>query len=248
VTELRALGDTLTAHVSTVRSRFAGWQFAQLAVLFPLFLLVLPFLKHALLAKAVVTLLLLNIMLVADTALPGARFVRPVGWLLWGLSTAGVLVEDFHIDEEFANTCKFVGMGAHTLLIAMCGASIMTVVFRAGRVTLDGIFASVVTYELIGLLFAQIYTMLTLANPASLHLPDSVPTSRALMQIEMIYFSFATLTTVGYGDIVADSSFARSIAIIEAMVGQFYVAVVVAVLVSAFVAQRLTAFAERNRD
>jgi hypothetical protein len=247
VTELRALGDALATQASSVRSRFAGWQYAQLAMLFPLFLLVLPFLQHPLLAKAVLTMLLLNIMLVADSALPGARFLRPVGWTLWTLSTLGVLVEDFHIHDDLAAWCKFIGMAAHTLLIATCGASIMTVVFRAGRVTLDGIFASVVTYELIGLLFAQIYTMLELANSATLHLPDDVPTSRALVQLEMIYFSFVTLATLGYGDIVPATSFARSITIIEAVVGQFYVAVVVAVLVSAFVAQRLTALAERDR-
>jgi hypothetical protein len=247
MTEVRTLSGTIVTQVSAARSRFAGWQYAQLAVLFPLFLLVLPFLKHALLAKAVITLLLLNIMLVADSASRGARFIRPIGWLLWTLSTLGVLVEDFHIHDALAAQCKFVGMGAHTLLIGLCGASILSVVFRAQRVTVDGIFASVVAYQLLGLLFAQVYTMLFFANPASLHLPDSVIPSGEPMQLEMIYFSFVTLATLGYGDIVPDTSFARSITIIEAIIGQFYVAVVVAVLVSAFVAQRLTALAEKNR-
>lgn len=243
---MRTLGGSFVAHVSTVRSRFAGWQYAQLAVLFPIFLLVLPFLGHPLLVKAVLTLLLLNIMLVADAAQPSARVIRYIGWALWTLSTFGSLAEDFQINA--GETYKLVGMTAHTLLIATCGVSIMAVVFRAGRVTLDGIFASVVTYELIGLFFAQIYTMLLIANPAALHLPDSIPAGTALVQSEMIYFSFVTLATLGYGDIVPDTNFARSVTIIEAVVGQFYVAVVVAVLVSAFVAQRLTAFAERERD
>jgi voltage-gated potassium channel len=247
VTEPRTLTGAITTRVTLVRSRFAGWQYAQLAMLFPVFLLALPFIEHPLLVKAVLTLLLLNIMLVADSALPGARFLLPAGWALWTLATLGVLVEDFHIHDEVANACKFVGMVAHMLLIAMCGASIMSVVFRAVRVTLDGIFASVVTYQLIGLLFAQIYTMLELANPGSLHLPDSVPTSGALVRLEMIYFSFVTLATLGYGDIVPDTSFARSVTVIEAVVGQFYVAVVVAVLVSAFVAQRLTELADKDR-
>jgi len=248
MTELHTLSGTFVARVSAVRSRFSGWQYAQLAVLFPLFLLLVPFLKHALLAKTVLTLLLLNIMLVADSALPGARFVRPIGWLLWTLSTLGILVEDFHVDDTLAMQCKFVGMGAHTLLIGLCGASILSVVFRADRVTLDGIFASVVAYQMLGLLFAQIYTMLLLGNPASLHLPDSVTPSDEPMQLEMIYFSFVTLATLGYGDIVPDTNFARSVTIIEAIIGQFYVAVVVAVLVSAFVAQHLTELAEKNRD
>ncbi len=55
----------------------------------------------------------------------------------------------------------------------------------------------------------------------------------------MIYYSFVTLATLGYGDIVPDTSLTRSVAIVEAVIGQFYVAIVVAVLVSAFVAQRM---------
>ena len=247
MTELRTLSGTFVTHVSAVRSRFSGWQYAQLAVLFPLFLLALPFLHHPLLAKTVLTLLLLNIMLVADSALPGARYLRTTGWVLWGLSTVGVSVEEFNVEDAFAMQCKFVGIGAHTLLIAVCGASILSVVFRAQRVTVDGIFASVVAYQLLGLFFAQIYTMLVLANPAALHLPESVVPSGNPMQLEMIYFSFVTLATLGYGDIVPDTSFARSITIVEAIIGQFYVAVVVAVLVSAFVAQRLTDLAEQDR-
>ncbi len=55
----------------------------------------------------------------------------------------------------------------------------------------------------------------------------------------MIYFSFVTLATLGYGDILPDSNLTRSVAILEAIIGQFYVAVIVAVLVSAFVSQRM---------
>ena len=246
--EPRTLSGTFATQVTAVRSRFAGWQYAQLAVLFPIFLLLLPFLKHALLAKTILTLLLLNIMLVADSAQPSARFIRPIGWVLWTLSTLGMLTVDFHVDDALALRCTLVGMGAHTLLIAMCGASILSVVFRSDRVTLDGIFASVVAYQLLGLFFAQIYTMLLVTNPASLHLPESIEPNGEPLQLEMIYFSFVTLATLGYGDIVPDTSFARSVTIIEAIIGQFYVAVVVAVLVSAFVAQRLTDLAERRRS
>ena len=128
---------------------------------------------------------------------------------------------------------------AHIVLVLVCVASILSVVFRAGRVTLDSILASVVAYQLIGFFFAQVYTMMMLLDPTSLHLPGNTASSGEVAQIEMIYFSFVTLATLGYGDIVPVTSLARSVAIIEAMVGQFYVAVVVAVLVSAFVSQKV---------
>ena len=52
----------------------------------------------------------------------------------------------------------------------------------------------------------------------------------------MMYFSFVTLATLGYGDILPYSEAARMLAVIEAVVGQFYVAVIVAVVVSRFIA------------
>ena len=70
-------------------------------------------------------------------------------------------------------------------------------------------------------------------------LPGSVAPNTENYQVEMIYYSFVTLATLGYGDIVPDTSLTRSVAIVEAVIGQFYVAIVVAVLVSAFVAQRM---------
>jgi len=220
-------------------SKFSGWQFGQLAVFFFLFLMVLPFLPHGLLVTSVASLFLLNSLLVADSTNPTARSLRWAGWMLWGITTLSALVEVMHLDTTDALATKLVGISAHTILILACALSILTVVFREGRVTIDGIFASVVAYQLIGLFFAQLYTLLILTNPDALHLPDSIPDSTENFQLEMIYFSFVTLATLGYGDILPDTSLARSITIIEAIIGQFYVAVIVAVLVSSFVAQKL---------
>jgi uncharacterized membrane protein len=105
--------------------------------------------------------------------------------------------------------------------------------------SLDGIFATIAVYLLIALLFAQLY-LLTLAwTPAAFHLPTPA-TERLpqLLQSDMLYYSVVTLATVGYGDILPVSETARALAVIEAVVGQFYVAVVVAVFVGMFAAQR----------
>jgi voltage-gated potassium channel len=157
---------------------------------------------------------------------------------LFGISALGLLVEELDVQDAFAFVTKCVGIGAHALLL-LCAANILTVVFRAGRVTLDGIFASIVVYELTGLFFAQTYPLMTLFDRTSLLLPNGLPSSPQVVQFDMIYFSFVTLATLGYGDIVPVSSLARSTAMLEAIAGKFYVAVIVAVLVSAFVAQRL---------
>ena len=76
-------------------------------------------------------------------------------------------------------------------------------------------------------------------NPDSFALP--VPAADRpphLLQNDMTYFSLVTLATVGYGDILPRSETARMMAMIEAVVGQFYVAVIVAAFVGMFAARR----------
>ena len=235
----------LLERISKTRSSLAEWRFAQLAVFFIVLLFLLPLLKHGPIVKSVTTLFVLNSLLVANSSSPNARWLRPAAWTLWSIAVVGNIVEEFHLDAALTFATKCVAIGSHTLLLAMSAVAILAVVFRAGRVTLDGILASVVTYQLVGLVFAQIYTLAMLVDPNSLRLPDSVATSTENFQLDMIYFSFVTLATLGYGDILPDTDFTRSVSIVEAIVGQFYVAVIVAVLVSAFIAQRMEEQARR---
>jgi hypothetical protein len=62
--------------------------------------------------------------------------------------------------------------------------------------------------------------------------------SPQLLQSSLLYFSLITLATVGYGDILPVSETARTLAVIEATLGQFYVAVIVAVFVAMYATQR----------
>jgi hypothetical protein len=229
----------LVGEFSRVRSKLSRWQFAQLAVFFVLLLLILPLLHHGVLVKSITTLFVLNSLLVADKSRPNAHVLRRIGWSLWGVAAISNIVEEFHVSHALTFATKYIAIASHTLLFLLCAAAILSVVFRAGRITLDGILASVVAYQLIGLFFAQIYTLAIVVDPNSLHLPESLPANTENFQVEMIYFSFVTLATLGYGDILPATSLTRSITIVEAVIGQFYVAVIVAVLVSAFVAQRL---------
>jgi uncharacterized membrane protein len=76
-------------------------------------------------------------------------------------------------------------------------------------------------------------------DPSSFDLPiAAVARAPQLLQGDMLYFSLITLATVGYGDILPVSETARTLAVLEAVVGQFYVAVIVAVFVGMFAAQR----------
>jgi Ion channel len=227
-----------------MRSTLEAWQFGQLVVCFVLYLIFLPMLDHGIAVKFAASLLLLNALLVAAAASPKARILRSGVWALWVFSVALMMVEEFRVHANVALTSRALGVAGHAALVLVCIVSILSVVFRARRVTLDGILASVAAYQLIGFFFAQVYIIMLLFDSHSLQLPAR-PASVHIDQIEMIYFSYVTLSTLGYGDIVPHTSLARSIAVVEAMIGQFYVAVIVAVLVSAFVAQKL---ADRATD
>lgn len=65
---------------------------------------------------------------------------------------------------------------------------------------------------------------------------------------DMIYFSLVTIATVGYGDIIPASNTARTIATLEAVLGQFYVAVIVAVMVGLFISQRMHAESQEKES
>jgi uncharacterized membrane protein len=78
-------------------------------------------------------------------------------------------------------------------------------------------------------------------DPGSFVLPAGVDGRTAdALQSDMTYFSLVTLATVGYGDILPATHTARMVAMFQAVVGQFYLAVVVALFVGTYAAQRRT--------
>jgi voltage-gated potassium channel len=92
---------------------------------------------------------------------------------------------------------------------------------------------------IIALAFTQVYVMLIGWNPESFALP--VPAAERtphLLHVDMVYYSLITQCSVGYGDILPRSDTARMVAGIQAVAGQFYMAVVVAVFVGMFATQR----------
>jgi voltage-gated potassium channel len=116
--------------------------------------------------------------------------------------------------------------------------AILRQVLGTTRVTNDTISGAVCGYLLIGLIFAFIYALIALAFPGSFQLQGKIllpETHRLFYQHEignLIYYSFVTLGTVGYGDMAPLSAPARIIAPLEAIAGQFYIAILIARLVS----------------
>lgn len=112
--------------------------------------------------------------------------------------------------------------------ILMTTYIVMEQVFRTGRVTSMRIRGSLAVYMLFGMAWAHAYQLVSSVYPG-----DAFSSKESMSTVSAwIYYSFATLTTLGYGDVVPISRVARMLAVGEAMTGQVYLTVLVARLVA----------------
>lgn len=114
-------------------------------------------------------------------------------------------------------------IGFFLLLAAMGIAGILS----ASRVTTSTLCNAVSVYLLMGIAWASMYQMLVLLDPAAIG-----PASSGTAFAEHLYFSFTTLTTLGYGDVTPVSHYARSLVMVESVIGPMYLAILIARLVS----------------
>lgn len=119
------------------------------------------------------------------------------------------------------------------LFFALALTLLLSHVNKQREVTRDVVMGAVCAYFLIGIIWAYIYSFLEKASPGAFSLPGGMIPS----PVNFIYYSFITLTTVGYGDILPVSSPARSLAVLEALLGQMYLAVTLARLVAVQISQ-----------
>jgi voltage-gated potassium channel len=124
---------------------------------------------------------------------------------------------------------------AHSFMISVLSffaVTILSYVVRAGHVTVDRIYAAVCAYLLIGYAWAFAYALFDEFHPGAFSTPTEVAPNDYVGRImQLRYFSFITLATVGYGDIAPRATGARTMAILEAMMGQFYLVALIGRLV-----------------
>lgn len=120
-----------------------------------------------------------------------------------------------------------------TIFFVVMVVFLLSHIRRAKEVTPDLIMGAASTYFLMGLFWAFIFYFIETVSPGSFRLEGSP----ADMESQLIYYSFVTLTTVGYGDVTAASMIARSYSVLEAVIGQLYLTVLVAGLVGLHISQ-----------
>jgi ion channel len=177
-----------------------------------------PSSDHALLADLVFALLLLSGVL--------ALSERRLGW--WLLVASAVVSVAITLGRSVLAVSQTVVQVADLASLVLLLLVVLGHTFRAGPVNLHRIQGGIAAYLLLGAAWADSYALVEALRPGSFSGPVDVAGGRR----GWVYFSFVTLTTVGYGDILPVHPAARSLAILEAVVGPLYIAILLARLVS----------------
>ncbi len=128
-----------------------------------------------------------------------------------------------------------VGMLAGVIFIAMVIASIISLIIKSEEICREIIYAAILMYLLAALMWAFIYTFLELVDPASFNI--DLNRSDGYLPVFQ-YYSFVTITTLGYGDITPITDVAKAFSVLEAVIGQLYLVVAVAWLVGMHVSTK----------
>ena len=116
--------------------------------------------------------------------------------------------------------------------LAMVNWVLLRYIFQATKVTNDVLYAATAVYLLLGALFVPIYGLLETINPGSF-VDGAAPEAMVQWQ-QIIYFSYTTLTTVGYGDVLPVAPWARTLANLQGIIGVLYIAIMMARLVGVY--------------
>lgn len=135
------------------------------------------------------------------------------------------------VDQSMASgAALMIGVVAETAALVLTLLYIAREAITEEWVTRDTLMGALAVYLLMGIGFAQVFELLHLAGPATF--TNLTGLTEAQTHAELTYFSFVTLTTLGYGDIAPILPLARTLAIQEAILGQFFVAAVIGLLIS----------------
>jgi hypothetical protein len=151
-------------------------------------------------------------------ALVAVNILATAAWLLVNQETASIV-------------SNVSGLAFLALTSIVAGRAL----FRPGPVDLNKILGALCVYVLIGVVWAILFQLLEGVQPGSF---SGLEQQGHALSWRFLYFSFVTLTTLGYGDVLPLTLYAQSLTYLETVLGQFYLAVLVAALVSAYLADR----------
>jgi hypothetical protein len=138
---------------------------------------------------------------------------------------------DYFIESS---ALPIVGTFSGIFFFGFIVVTILSFVLKQTEVTLNVIYAAVVVYLSLAMMWGMLFILVEILQPGSITLGQTGEDA-----FHFFYYSFVTITTLGYGDITPTSEIAQSLALIEAVIGQIYLVVLVARLVGIHIAQSM---------
>jgi hypothetical protein len=211
-----------------------------------LFIVVAPLFHQVLTGSPAISLTLESFLFLLLLSAAVISVSKGRGWRAYvlGLGLPAVLFAALHavfISDPLDILRHMFGIGFLIYVIAV----ILRHIFRVQAVTFNTVCSSLCIYLLLGVVWALAYSILYLLDPHAIH--SNVAEDAATFSLRIgkgepttvLYFSFVTLTTLGYGDIIPVSPTARALASTEAITGQLFLTVLVARLVGLHIVHSL---------
>ncbi|MEC7838663.1 MAG: ion channel [Chlamydiota bacterium] len=199
-----------------------------------LLLILFPYLDPEYSTKYPWAILMVNsvvILTIIYTVSPNIR-----GFLFGMMVGSPAIISFWFLDSYYAYHTVLFSTGL-LYIYAIC----MTIKFliRSNEFNLNQLFAATSTYILMGLTWTVMFQVIELVNPGSFYTSDEQNINNILSWSDFIYYSFTTLTTLGYGDITPVNSVARSLSILEAITGVIFIPVIISGIVSILITKTL---------
>jgi hypothetical protein len=212
------------------RLRFRRFSTVQLLIVLALFFICAPFVEEVKGGDVIISILLSLVLLSAVLAVADRKGVFFIALVLAIPAIAARWISYFRPDLVPPPVFLVAGLA----LIAFVVANLLRFVLRAPSVNVEVLCASISAYLMLGLLWTVAYWLVAQVTPNAFAFNPTSGTKQTMAGFDAFYFSFITLSTVGYGDITPVSRIARWLAAMEAMTGSLYVAVLIARLVALY--------------
>jgi voltage-gated potassium channel len=240
--------DSVTNQTSVKHRRFhfgvLRFSMAQFLVALVLMLVSTPFVEEMKHGRGIEAVLLTLVLMSAVPAIGGSQRML-VGGIV--LVTPALITRWLYHARPDQFPLQYAA-AASLVFILYVVANLLRYILRAPRVNAEVLQAGVATYLLLGLMWAFAYILVNRLSPNSFSFTVGAPSSQLMVGFNGVYFSFITLTTVGYGDIVPVSPPARMLAMVEAMTGTIYVAVLISRLVALYSSENINVEREKENE
>ena len=212
------------------RLRFGRFSTVQLLIALGLFFIWAPFVEEIEGGELIVSGLFSLVLLAGVVAVADRKSVLVIAIVLAIPAIAGRWIN--HFRPDLIPPAVFLVAGL--ILIAFVVGNLLRFVLRAPSVNTEVLCASISAYLMLGLMWTMAYWLVDQLTPGGAFAFNTNTGKQSMKGFNAFYFSFITLSTVGYGDITPVSRIARWLAATEAMTGLLYVAVLIARLVGLY--------------